>query len=106
MDCKDFERLIPEFLCSNMNYSQMEAFREHMDKCESCKEELSIQFLVAEGMRHLEDDGAFDLQIEMERRLAQNSLKIDRHNRFILVRRYFMTALFSLLGVFLLYLFG
>jgi hypothetical protein len=95
MECKEFEHLIPDFLQKNMGYGVMEDFREHMDHCEACKEELSIQFLVAEGMRHLEDDGAFDLQKELDRRLEENRNRLMIHKKLLLARRHFFTALIT-----------
>lgn len=49
-----------------------------MKKCPSCKEELSIQFLVTVGMERLEDGDAFNLNDELSARLqmAESHVKI------------------------------
>lgn len=47
------------------------------------KEELVIQFLVTEGMRCLEDGDAFDLQRELELRLAEAKRKVRFHMAFL-----------------------
>ena len=44
---------------------------EHISGCKDCREELSIQFLVQEGMARLEDGESFDLHQELERILEE-----------------------------------
>lgn len=82
MDCKEFEKLIPEFIERRMDHSVLKRFIEHMERCEKCKEELVIQLLVTEGVQHLEDGGAFDLQEELEGRMQEARRKLRFHRRF------------------------
>ena len=51
MDCKSFERLIPDFIAQKMDYPTLKSFLGHMGQCADCREELEIQFLVSEGIR-------------------------------------------------------
>ena len=83
MDCKEFEKLIPGFVDNKLDYSSLKRFREHMEQCENCKEELVIQFLVTEGIQRLEDGGAFDLQKELDQRLEDAKRKLKVHDRFM-----------------------
>lgn len=83
MDCREFERLIPEFINQEMDFRIMKLFREHLDKCDSCREELVIQFLVTEGMARLEEGNAFDLQKELDRRLDEAQHKVQFHTSFL-----------------------
>ena len=46
MDCKAAEKLIPDFIRGRMETRTAKHFLSHVEKCPSCKEELSIQFLV------------------------------------------------------------
>ncbi len=66
MDCKEFQRLIPEFLEDELDVRQLEVFLGHIDKCKSCKEELTIQFLVEVGTKRLEDGTNFNLKDELD----------------------------------------
>ena len=66
MNCKEFEKNIPEFIAGKLDFLTLQEFGEHMQECPGCKEELVIQFLVTEGMQRLEDGDAFDLQRELE----------------------------------------
>ena len=54
MDCKETEKKIPSFLQDELDGSRLEEFIAHVENCAECKEELSIQFLVAEGLERLE----------------------------------------------------
>lgn len=83
MDCKEFEKLIPDFIHRKLDYPALKRFSEHMDTCENCKEELVIQFLVTEGIQRLEEGRAFDLQSELEQRLEEARRSLRFHSRFL-----------------------
>ena len=80
MNCKEFEKNIPDFIAGKLDFQE---FGEHMRECPGCKEELVIQFLVTEGMQRLEDGDAFDLQRELELRLAEAKRKVRFHMAFL-----------------------
>lgn len=77
--CKDIEMMIPDFINQKLEYRDMLLFLEHVEACESCKEELTIQFLITEGMVCLEEGSAFDLKKELDGRLEECRRKILRH---------------------------
>lgn len=83
MNCKDFEKLIPDFLEQKLDFLTMKEFQEHKEKCPACSEELEIQFLVAEGMQRLEEGDAFDLEGELQLQLADAQRKVRRHTGFL-----------------------
>lgn len=66
MDCKEAIKMIPDFLNHKLNSRELRNFLDHMKECKECKEELSIQFLVQEGMARLEGGNTFDLQKEFD----------------------------------------
>lgn len=71
MDCKKAERSITQFVHDKMDKNEIEKFVRHIYECESCKEELSIQYLIAEGMSRLEEGETFALQEELDAKLEQ-----------------------------------
>ena len=83
MNCKEFEKNIPDFISGKLVFLTLQEFGEHMEKCPGCKEELVIQFLVTEGMQRLEDGDAFDLQKELEVRLLEAKRKMKFHMAFM-----------------------
>ena len=80
MNCKEFEKMIPNFLNRQMDYKELKSFSEHMDSCLECREELTIQVLVSEGMVRLEEGSAFDLQKELAKRIqeAEHNMRIHK----------------------------
>lgn len=69
MNCKDTEKLIPAFLRDDLDSKELRQFIEHIDSCPECMEELSIQFLVAEGLERLENGSNFNLQNALAKKL-------------------------------------
>ena len=67
MDCKEFQRMIPGFLDDELDVRPLEVFLEHVETCKSCREELTIQFLVEVGTKRLEDGTNFNLSEELDR---------------------------------------
>lgn len=86
MTCKEAEKMIPLFLEDDLDTDDLREFMEHMEKCEECKEELTIQFLVLEGMARLEVGNVFDLQNELRFRMeeAAHSLKLRESMQWLL----------------------
>lgn len=78
LECKECEKLIPDFIEQNMEYFTLKRFCDHIRTCQECKEELTIQFLVSEGMARLEDGDAFDLNRELDKRLEEARRRIKR----------------------------
>ena len=79
MNCKDAEKKIPYFLQDELDGSKLEEFLEHMENCPECKEELSIQFLVAEGLERLEKGNNFNLQKELLMKLEDADHYVSLH---------------------------
>ncbi len=76
MDCNEAEKRIPFFLQDELDGSQLEEFIAHVEACPECKEELSIQFLVSEGLERLESGNNFNLQEELLMKLADAGHRI------------------------------
>lgn len=83
MDCKEFEKMIPEFLEQKMDFLSITEFKEHLSRCPNCREELEIQFLVTEGMQRLEEGDAFALRKELHIRTQEADKKVRFHRGFL-----------------------
>ena len=79
MDCKETEKKIPSFLQDELDGSKLEEFVEYIESCPECMEELSIQFLVAEGLERLEGGSNFNLQKELLMKLQGAGHRISVH---------------------------
>ncbi|HKM34901.1 MAG TPA: hypothetical protein VJY54_09170 [Lachnospiraceae bacterium] len=86
MDCKECKKLIPAFITDSLNYKRLVSYLDHVDKCMDCKEELTIQILISEGMLRLEEGNAFDLQDEITKKMQAAKKKIKIHKILINVR--------------------
>ncbi len=100
MTCRECERQIPDFIGRKMDYLKTKRFMEHVDTCENCHEELVIQFLIQEGMVHLEEGDVFDLQGELRERMEEARTKV-RVNEGILRAGTFLEvlAMAGILGI-------
>jgi len=97
MDCKEFEKMIPDFFERKMDFLTLNQFNQHMKECPDCKEELTIRFLVTEGIQRLEEGDAFDLQKELGQHLEESERKIKKNKHFLRVGE-----LFELLAILLI----
>lgn len=100
MDCREFERLIPDFINQRLDFRTLQSFQAHINQCENCKEELVIQFLITEGLVRLEEGSAFDLQKELDKRLEEAQRRIKFHNSFLYVGVFFEAiAMLAIVGI-------
>ncbi len=101
MDCKQAEKLIPQFLNNSIEPKVTNSFLEHMDSCESCMEELSIQYLVMTGTTHLEDGDSYDLQAELDKKMI-NAKKAVKRRIYTVAALYFFEIAAIAMVIFLL----
>ena len=76
LQCLQATKMIPSFIVGELSYM------EHMEECESCKEELSIQFLVEVGLNSLEAGNTFDLQEELDGAMEEAAGKVRLYHFF------------------------
>ena len=103
MDCKEVQRNITAFLEEELHGKSAETFLDHISQCTECKEELSIQYLVREGMVRLEDGGSFDLSKDLDIMIEQ-SYKSIKKQRLAAIAIYSMEFFAILAVVFILVL--
>ena len=72
LDCKDYEKLRPDFLADKLDDETAEKFIAHIESCQECMEEVSIQFLITEGMNRLEQGDTFELTKELGILIEEN----------------------------------
>lgn len=84
MNCNQIQRRIPAFLKDELESRELVRFLEHMDTCEECKEELTIQYLSSEGISRLEEGKTFDLDRELQEYMLQTEKGMKRRRNIIL----------------------
>lgn len=87
MNCKETEKMIPVFLQDDLDNKMLEQFIEHISSCPECMEELSIQFLVSEGLERLEAGNNFNLKNALDDRVktAENEIKVYRGLKYTMI---------------------
>ena len=80
--------MIPDYLGDPLDAKDLQAFLEHIDNCPDCSEELSIQFLITEGLSTLSTGDSYDLQSAMNARVSESHHEIEVHNRLYRIRNF------------------
>ncbi|MCH5275587.1 MAG: zf-HC2 domain-containing protein [Lachnospiraceae bacterium] len=106
MNCSKFEKMIPAFLNDALEYKELKQFLKHMESCPECKEELTIQVLVSEGMARLEEGSAFDLQKELSYRIEEAGKRIRLHRMLIFINITLLATALLAIAVTLLFFAG
>lgn len=83
MDCKAVEKLISKFIREECTPKEEEQVLEHIRTCTECKEELTIQLLLDEGLNRLESGESFDLNRELDRLLKEGAFKKKKSKKSI-----------------------
>lgn len=104
MDCKEFEMMIPDFIERRLDFRALERFGRHMEQCADCREELTIQFLITEGIQRLEEGSAFDLQAELNQRVEEAGKKVRFHNGALLAGTILELLALSILAGFIIWI--
>lgn len=77
--CRDYEKMIPDFLKNGLTDEDMLDFYAHMLGCNSCKDELSIQYMVKAGFED-NDENNYNLMNRLNNEL-------DSHFKEIVLKR-------------------
>ena len=78
MDCKETQHCIHSFLKDELDDGTAQKFVEHIRSCNDCMEELTIEYLLSEGMSRLENADDIDVQKELEDRLNRQMARVRR----------------------------
>jgi len=69
MDCKEAQGCIHLFLKDELDRETEFRLVEHIRSCSECKEELTVEYLLTEGISRLENAENIDVQSELDDRL-------------------------------------
>lgn len=71
MDCKEAQRCIHLFLEEELNMDTAQDFVRHIYSCKECMEDLTLEYLLLEGINRLENDDDLDVKSELEAKLSR-----------------------------------
>lgn len=98
MDCKETQHCIQLFLKDELEDDTAQKFVEHVRSCNECMEELTIEYLLSEGMSRLENADDIDVQKELEEMLNRTMVRVKR-------KKQLKAGLFLLISMLLCMLF-
>ena len=104
MDCKNFERQIPAYFEDKLDGKELEVFIHHIMQCENCMEELTIQYLIAEGMQRIEDGSNIDIQKEISQKIVMTLKRVKIRKRLQIIRGIIKFGIILTVVGYLLYL--
>ena len=85
MNCNECTKRIKAFLNDSLNSKTCIEFVDHVRGCRECMEELSIEFLVNEGLKRLDTATSFNLDRELHDKLDQAYAKARFNRRFAVI---------------------
>ena len=56
MDCREVQKSFIPFIDDQLSIRDLEAFLNHLESCENCREEYDVYYTMIAGMRYLESD--------------------------------------------------
>jgi hypothetical protein len=106
MTCNECKKYIKDFLDDSLNYRHTVDFIEHVRSCEDCMEELSIEYLVSEGLKRLDTATSFDLDTELHDKIDKSYNKAKFYKNFLFIIGSLIVIFAFLFGFFLSTLFA
>lgn len=85
LEHKQIEEEIPEFLEDRLSNERLDRFMTHLKGCASCRDELSIQYLVKEGLPRIEAGANFSLNEDLEAYVDLENRRLNRRLRLSFV---------------------
>ena len=72
MECFEVDTKIISYLENTLEDDELEAFLEHLNECEDCRNEVALYFTLIEGLKQMDED---EIKILTFRRNIKNSGK-------------------------------
>lgn len=101
MICREWQRKIPDFLNGDMPIREQEQFIAHVRTCTDCHEELEIMYMLAEGLRELENgsDTSFNFKHMLDKKLKTAQFQCERYNSFMKVKGLILGTMYAVTAI-------
>lgn len=103
MICREWQKMIPEFLDGTLKNRELEGFVNHVRTCKDCYEELEIMFMLSIGLQELKEDRSisynFSLLLENKIRDVESYCEQIRKVHRIYVFVMLVLHLFLIVGI-------
>ena len=78
MNCIRAQQLVKPYLDGQLSDREVEAFLDHVDHCEVCRDELEVYYLIDRTLADGEEDGNYNFIEKLSRRIEQSRRDIAR----------------------------
>lgn len=95
-DCKKAERMIPQFLADSVDDKVLSGLLAHYSSCPQCKEELTIEFMISDGLSQIDETGNFSLVERLNDKIAGAGKRLEV-KRNVIALAYSFLFLISLI---------
>ena len=101
LDCKTIEKKIPQYLNDELSATELRSFLEHINECADCKEELTIRYMVSEGLDKAEINNEYNLLKGLEEKIKGSYKRIRNYDIgvFFVSFLIFLTVGFVILAI-------
>lgn len=72
-----------DFLEENLDDVQLAAFLEHIDSCADCREELTIQYMIREGLDRVETGETFNVHSDLNAFVAAQRRRLVKKEHLV-----------------------
>lgn len=83
--CDKYQKMIPDFFEDELEEGDLSEFLDHIASCKTCRDELSFQYLLYDGLSMLESGASFDLEKEVNNETEAARKRLIRRQRAVLV---------------------
>ncbi|MBQ9360554.1 MAG: zf-HC2 domain-containing protein [Lachnospiraceae bacterium] len=81
-DCKEIQGLIPRYLRGELTLHEARLFTKHLKRCDDCREEIEISYLLDQGIVRVENGETIDLHADLEDMLRETEDSITHLTQF------------------------
>ena len=101
MICREWQRKIPDFLNNSMQLEEQQRFIAHVRECKDCYEELEIMYMLAEGLKELENEGesSFNFKNMLDRKLRLAQAQCERHRSYVQLKVLILCTMYTLTAI-------
>ena len=83
INCSKAEKLIPKYIKGETTDIETTWLLDHIDNCDTCREELTIQYFISEGLDNVEELNDYNLLKGFDRKIktSRSDIKIRKNAR-------------------------
>ena len=90
MECFEVDTKIISYLENTLEDDELEAFLEHLNECEDCRNEVALYFTLIEGLKQMDEDEIkiFDFQAEYQKQRKERLRDVVLRRKYRLLTIY------------------